>query len=139
MHDASSKEIEKFIRKSGYQIRGKNQKESIVINIDGQDHLSCIEADYTVSKDKKDYVVVVRRAEFDPIDPQFRKSLIELTRVFSPHAVLLLDMERKKIEQVRFRFPREKSIDAFFNFLISLFIILAVIGIIWILVQIKLL
>ncbi|MGB9613537.1 MAG: hypothetical protein ACPL4K_05130, partial [Candidatus Margulisiibacteriota bacterium] len=53
----SSKEIEKLLRRSGFQILGKNQKESIIIQIDGKDHLGTLEADYTVKKGKKNFVV----------------------------------------------------------------------------------
>ena len=136
----SSKEIEKLLRRSGFQILGKNQKESIIIQIDGKDHLGTLEADYTVKKGKKNFVVVVRKGEgvFDPTEPVFRRKLMEYNRVFNLHSILLVDPESEEIQQVSFKFPKERGIDFYIQFVVALFIVSLVIAIIWLMVQVRL-
>ncbi|MDD5594214.1 MAG: hypothetical protein PHG97_05705, partial [Candidatus Margulisbacteria bacterium] len=56
----SKNEIESFLRRRGYQILGKNQKEIVVVRVDGKDHLGDLVGEYTVGKNKKSYVVVVK-------------------------------------------------------------------------------
>lgn len=133
-------EIEKLLKKSGFQILGKNQKETVIVRVDGKDHLGSLEAEYTVRKDGKSYVVVAKRGEgnFDPTEPALRRALIEYDRVFGLNGVLLVDPEEGKIHKVSFKFPRERGIDFYFQFFIALFIIAAVIGIIWLMATIKL-
>lgn len=136
----SEKNAEGILRKAGFTILGKRLKETIITNVDGKDHLGYLEADYTVSKNKRKYVVVVHTGEGSPDanEPNFRRTLLEYTRVFSSHDLLVLDLNRGEIHSINFRFPHERNLDFFFRFLIGLFIILLVIGIIWLLVTVKL-
>jgi hypothetical protein len=136
----SESEAEGLLQKAGYQILGKRQKETVIARIDGKDHFGYIEADYTVRKNKRKYVAVVHSGEGepDPNEPSYRRRLLEYDRVFSPEALLVLDLNQGEIHEVSFSFPRERGIDFFFRFLIALFIILMVVGIIWLLVQLRL-
>lgn len=131
---------ENLLRKAGYQILGKNQKESVLVRVDGKDHLGSLEAEYTVRKGGKSYVVVVKRGEgvFDPTEPIFRRKLIEYDRAFGLKGILLVDPEEGEIHEVSFKFPRERGIDFYFQFFIALFIIFVLIGIIWLMVQARL-
>lgn len=133
-------EVEKTLKKAGYQILGKNQREIVITRIDGKDHLGNLAAEYTVRKDNKNYVVVAKRGEgsFEPTEPALRRSLIEYDRVFGLNGILLVDPEKKEIREVSFKFPRERGIDFYFQLFIALFIIAIVIGIIWLMVTIKL-
>lgn len=133
-------EVEKLLRRSGYQILGKNQKEIIIAYIDGKDHLGDLAAEYTVRKAGKSYVVVTKsgEGEFDPTEPALRRRLIEYDRTFGLNGVLIVDPQEGKIHEVRFKFPRERGIDFYFQFIIALFILLVVIGIIWLMVNLKL-
>lgn len=136
----SEKEVEGFLQRAGYEILGKKQRETVITNIDGKDRFGYIEADYTVRKGRKKYVVVVQSGveAVDPNEPMLRRKLLEHDHVFSPDALLVLDLSRGEIHEVSFRFPRERSLDFFFRFLIALFIILTIVGIIWMLVQLHL-
>ncbi|OGB89849.1 hypothetical protein A2625_05305 [candidate division WOR-1 bacterium RIFCSPHIGHO2_01_FULL_53_15] len=133
-------EVENLLRRRGYQILGKNQKESILVNVDGQDHLSSLEAEYTVERSGKKFVVVVKRGEgsFDPTEPGFRRKLIEYARAFGLNGILLVDPEAEEIHTVSFKFPRERGLDFYFQFFSALFIIAIVVGIIYLMVQVKL-
>lgn len=132
---------ENFLRQVGYQILGKRQKGAIITCIDGKDHLGSLEAEYTARKDGKNYVVIVRggEGEWDPAEPALRRRLLEYDRVFGLNGVLLVDPSEGTIHAVNFKFPRERGIDFYFQFLGALFLILLIIGIIWLLVKVKLL
>ncbi|KPJ67601.1 hypothetical protein AMJ44_07205 [candidate division WOR-1 bacterium DG_54_3] len=136
----SEKEVEEFLKRSGFEILGKRQKETVITRVDGKDRFGYIEADYTVRKGRKKYVVVVQSGleASDPNEPMLRRKLLEFDHVFHPHALLVVDLSRGEIHEVNFRFPYERNIDFFFRFLIALFIIAMVIGIIWMLVQLRL-
>ncbi|MEE8637874.1 MAG: hypothetical protein V3T21_02400 [Candidatus Margulisiibacteriota bacterium] len=136
----SEKEVEGFLQRAGYQILGKRQRETVITNVDGKDRFGYLEADYTVRRGKKKYVVVVQSGEgsSDPNEPLLRRKLLEYDHVFSPNALLVLDLSRGEIHEVNFRFPYERNIDFFFRFLIALFIVLMIVGIIWMLVQLRL-
>lgn len=136
----SEKKAEKLLMKSGFQILGKNQKESIIIQVDGKDHLGVLEADYIVTRENKKYVAIVKSGEgvFDPTEPTLRRKLIEYYRVFSPSGILLVDINSDEIQMIKFRFPRERGVDFYFQFVTALFIVFLVIGIIWLMIQIKL-
>ncbi|MFH1542231.1 MAG: hypothetical protein ABIE84_03980 [bacterium] len=136
----SEQDAERLLKESGFTILGKNQRESIVTVVDGKDHYGFLEADYTVQKGRDKFVVVVHTGEgtSDPNEPLVRRKLLEYARVFSGHIVLVLDLNSGEIHQVRFRFPHERNIDFFFQFLLGVFIISGVIGIIWVLAQLHL-
>lgn len=133
-------DAEHLLKKSGFQILGKNQKEAVIVRVDDKDHLGSLEAEFTVAKEGKKYVVVVKSGEgsFDSTEPVLRRKLIEYDRIFGLHGILLIDPESGEIHRVSFKFPRERGLDFYFQFIIALFLILLVIGIIWLLVRIRL-
>lgn len=136
----SEKEAENLLRKAGYQILGKKQKETIITIIDGKEHFGYVETDYLARKNRRKYAVLVHVGEGspDPNEPTQRRRILELHRVFSRDGVLVLDPNQGRVHSVDFRFPREWNMDKMFHSLIGLFIILGVIGIIWMLAAIKL-
>jgi hypothetical protein len=136
----SEKDAEALLRKAGYQIMGKRQRETVMTRINGQERFGYLEVDYTVRRDKKNFAVLVHGGEGspDPNEPNLRRRLLECDRVFHPHALLVLDLGKGEVHEVSFHFPHERNIDFFFRFLIGMFIIVMVIGMIWMLVTLKL-
>ncbi|MFH1576186.1 MAG: hypothetical protein ABID35_01435 [Candidatus Margulisiibacteriota bacterium] len=136
----SEKEAESLLRRAGFQILGKKRRETVITVIDGKDHFGYLEADYIVRKNRRKYAVAVHIGEGspDPNEPSLRRRLLEYDRGFALDGQLVLDLNRGEIHTVRFKFPREWNIDAFFRLLIAVFIIFLVIGIIWVLVTLKL-
>ncbi|MFC1568148.1 hypothetical protein ACFL37_00435 [Candidatus Margulisiibacteriota bacterium] len=136
----SEKDAEALLKNAGYQIQGKRQRETVMTRINGQERFGYLEADYTVRCDKKNYAVLVYAGEGspDPNEPNLRRRLLECDRVFHPHALLVLDLGKGEIHEVSFHFPHERNIDFFFRFLIGMFIVMMVIGIIWVLASLKL-
>lgn len=137
---SAKNEIESALRRYGYRILGKNQRELAITLVDGREAMGDLAAEYTAEKKGKKYVVCAVRGEGekDPTEPALRRRLIEYDRVFGLHGVLLVDAEKGEVHEVRFKFPRERGIDFYFQFFIALFIIALVIGIIWLMVAVKL-
>jgi hypothetical protein len=132
--------LQKLLKNHGYQILSKNQKESVLVNIDGKTHLGTLEAEYTVRKNGKSFVVVVENSSeaIDPGDPALRRKILEYDRFFGLDGVLLVNPQREEMHAVSPKFPRERNFDYYFQFFSALFIMALVIGIIWMLVHIKL-
>ncbi|MFH1387542.1 MAG: hypothetical protein ABIH50_07745 [bacterium] len=133
-------EAEKLLKKNGYEILSRNKKESVVIHYNGKDHFSSLEADYVARKAKQRFVVFEKKGEgsIDPTEPALRRKLIELERVFGLNGILLVDPEEGEIEPVTFKFPKDRGLDFYFQFLAALCIIGIVIGIIWLMAWVKL-
>lgn len=136
----SSQEVESLLFKSGYTIVTKQPKASILTTIDNKEHLGTLETDYIVQKEKEKFVVMVKTGQEagDPLDPIFRRRLIELQAAYGTKAVLLVDPNEGSVHSVSFRYIREKSLDAFFRVLLGVFIVGVIIGIIWMMVQLHL-
>ncbi len=137
----SRAELENFLRKRGCQILGRDQKEAVIVKVDGREHLGELVADYTVQHGKRKFVVMVKRelGDPDPTEPALRRRLIELDRVFGLDGVLIADPAEGSLADVHFKFPRERGFDFYFQFLTALFIIAFVIAIIWLMVSVRLL
>ena len=124
----------------GYKIVGQNQRASIIVRLDGQEHLGELTVEYLAEKNGQRYLVWSVRGdgEKDPTDPALRRRLVEYSRAFSLGRILLVNAEAGEISEVGFAFPRERGLDFYFQFLTGLFIVGAVIGIIWLMVAVKL-
>lgn len=136
----SPQAVESLLFKAGYLIVAKQPKASIITEVDGKEHLGTLEADYLVAKGKEKDMVFVKTGQvaLDPLEPIFRRRLVELQTVFGTEALLLVDPEAGSIQEIAFRFPRERSIDGLFRVLLGVFIVFVIIGIIWMLVQLRL-
>jgi len=130
------KEAEALLGKHGFRILKKKPRMTIATQLDDKEHFGYLEADYIVERNKRRYLVVVSKD--DAADPVFRGKLLEASYVFSQKNILLLDMESKSTHTVAFKFHRETSFDDVFRALIIVFIVLGIIGIIWLLLAAKL-
>ncbi len=136
----SEKDTEKLLRKAGFQIKSKKERKTVMTVVDGKEHIGYVEADYIVTRKKRTYVVLVHSGvgEVDPNEPNYRRHLLEHDRIFKPNALLVVDLTKGRLHTVQFRFPHEYSIDFLFRFLIAVFMISMIIGIIWMLAALKL-
>lgn len=128
---------ERTLKKAGYRILARNQKGSIIINFRGKTHLSTIEAEMLVRKNKKEYVVITQ-AGADPTDPALLRRMVEYEKVFGACGILLVDPNAKEVEEVYLKYPRESGLDFYLQFFGALFIIGLVLAIIWLMVSVKL-
>ena len=136
----SERDAEALLQRTGYQIVGRQERRTIMTNVNGKDRFGYLEADYIVTKRNRRFVVLVKTGEgiSDPNEPSLRRRLLEYDHVFSPDALLFIDLDNGQIYRVFFNFPSERNIDFFFFSLIALFIILIIIGIIWLMAQMHL-
>ena len=133
-------EVEKLLKKNGFQVLGKKVKGSVIVRFDGRDHYGELEAEYTVRKNGKEYAVLTRSGEndLDPTEPALRRRLIEYDRLFGLKGILIVDQQEGEIHEISFKYPRERGLDFYFQFIVAVFIVFAVIGIIWLMAYIKL-
>lgn len=133
-----SNEAERILLRAGFKILDKNKSAPILTIINGKSHLGKVTADFMVEKDKKIYAVHLRSdLAVDLTEPANRQKLIEQDYVFQPDGLLLLDLNQKQLHEVYFEVPKPER-ENFFTLFIALFIILVIIGIIWLLLQLRL-
>lgn len=134
----SEEEAVRLLENNSYKVLEKQKQAPIITRIDGKSHLGHIMADFLVEKDNKKYAVKVRTGEgADPHDPVVRRQLIEYDYVYKPIRLLFLDMNAGEIHEISFDLPRPER-ETFFFIFMAVFVILIIIGIIWLLIQLKL-
>jgi hypothetical protein len=138
--NSENKEAETILKRAGFELRDRQVKRTVITTVNGQDRVGYVIADYLVRKEKKNFAVVLHSTaeELEPNEANTRRRLIELERAFPSAKMLVLDMKNGSLNTVSFRFPREWGIDGLFNLLIALFIVAAIIGIIWMLATLRL-
>lgn len=136
----AEKEAEELLKRNGFEILGKQARENVITYVDGKSHLSYVQADYRVKRKGKIYIAEVKCGEIppDPTEPATRRQLLEYDYVFRPDGLLLVDMNEKRIHEVGFKFPKERDLGFYFQFIIALLVIASVTGIIWLMVWLKL-
>lgn len=131
-------DLEKLLKKAGFEIESKNPRASVITNINGQDHYGEIKADYLVSQGKKKYVVMIKGLEpFEPNEPAMRRRLLEFHHGFNSQGIVVLDPNQEQLDLVKFSFPHERNLDFFMSFFTAMLAILAIIGIIWLLAHLR--
>ena len=134
-------EAEDVLKKAGFNIIKRQVRGSMLINIDGREHLGVSQADFLAQRDRRCFLVLAKGGNFsvDPTNPSLRRELLESYYVFRPEGLLLLDMNDKSIHEIGFKFLSQKNLfEKVIQGLIVIFIITVVIGIIWLMVYLKL-
>ena len=134
----ASAEAEHFLENNGFKIIDKQKASPTIVYINGKSHLCSTVADYIVEKENRKFAVKVETSQIvDPLDPVIYRKLIEFQNTYPNHGILLFDLHNKELNEIKITFPKPDQ-DIFFKFLISLFVILAVMGIIFLFSQLKL-
>lgn len=101
----------KFLRSRGYKILASQLREDVIIYVDGEPEKSIVRADYLVRRGWKLYVVEVKSGQQGNAKlPAIRRQLLEYHMVYQPDGILLLDMEHKNLQEIRFSYTNGKSI-----------------------------
>lgn len=138
---SKNEEEEAYLAKSGFKVLARKPKAMVISKVDGKDHLGKLEADYLVSRDNHQYIVVVQHGEgaLDPSDPIVRRRLVEFDRAFNYHGLVFFNPHESQLHIINYRFVREKGwLDLFFQFLMFGLAIAVVAGMIWLMIYIKL-
>lgn len=100
----------KFLRHRGYKILAAQLQETIVVYVDGKPEKSTVRADFLVRKGWKKYIVEVKSGQQGTVRlPNVRRQLLEYKLVYQPDGILLLDMENRALQEIRFAYPRRNS------------------------------
>ena len=101
----------KFLRSHGYKILASQLREDVIIYVDGEAEKSIVRADYLVRRGWKLYVVEVKSGQQGNAKlPAIRRQLLEYHMVYQPDGILLLDMEHKNLQEIRFAYGDGKSL-----------------------------
>lgn len=108
--EIAEKNAVKFLRHRGYKILAAQLQETIVVYVDGQPEKSTVRADFLVRKGWKKYIVEVKSGQQGTVKlPNVRRQLLEYKLVYQPDGILLLDMEHRNLQEIRFAYPRRSS------------------------------
>ena len=104
---ANAKKAEKeavyLLSNHGYRIISMQEKRNIITYIDGKPYPSYVKVDLIVQKKGKRYIVEVKTGQQTKATTALvRRQLLEYYLVFNPEGIILLDMDRKKIQTIEF-------------------------------------
>lgn len=107
--EIAEKNAVKFLRHRGYRILAAQLQETIVVYVDGIPQKSTVRADFLVRRGWKTYIVEVKSGQQGTVRlPHVRRQLLEYKLVYQPDGILLLDMEHRDLQEIRFAYPRRK-------------------------------
>jgi hypothetical protein len=101
---AGEKRAVRLLRRHGFRVLGEQVPASFVIEVDGRPHEVALRADLLVTRAGKRYVAEVKTGAQAP-RPEHRatrRQLLEYRVAYAAEGVLLVDMERGAVHEVRF-------------------------------------
>lgn len=92
-----------LLEKWGYHVLAVQLRETVTISVDNKPHECPIRADLLVRKGFKRYIVEVKTGnQTQATLPNVRRQLLEYYLVYRPDGMLLLDMEKEKLKEIKF-------------------------------------
>jgi len=96
-----------FLNNEGYKIVDIQQKQPIVLYIDGKPYSSYVQVDFIVKKNRKKYIVEVKTGKKTRATTALvRRQLLEYYLVFNPQGILLLDMDKGTLKRIEFEWGK---------------------------------
>lgn len=121
----------KFLRHRGYKILAAQLEETITVYVDGEPKKSKVRADFLVRKGFKKYIVEVKSGQQGTVRlPNVRRQLLEYKLVYKPDGVLLLDMEHRNLQEIKFTYKKPRYYALFYYGLTCLLTALLVYGLV---------
>ena len=102
--DVMDDKARKILEHLGFSVENDYAKHTMRVFQDGQPLDLPVQPDIIVSKGGKSYVVdIMQKNEMSQVsDPKTRRQLLEYFVAYKPDGVLLMDMENKRIHDIRF-------------------------------------
>lgn len=92
-----------LLKRYGYRVVDGQCQGQVRYYVDGQAQESRVRCDAIAEKWGRLYVVEIKTGDQAKVTlPQVRRQLLEYDRVFKPHGLLFVDMEREKVQEVHF-------------------------------------
>jgi len=99
----------RLLTAAGYEIVGSQVEHSYDLWLDGQAQTVGLRADYLAERDGCRYVVEVKTGTACDIrSAATRRQLLEYDHAFDAEGLVLADMQKRLLRQVRFRSPRAR-------------------------------
>lgn len=101
--DVSDQKAREILEQLGFTLEPEYARQNIRVFQDGNPIDLPVRPDLIVSKGGKSYVVNVKDAQGDQLSqPDKRRALLEYYVTYRPNGILLMDMENRRIHDVRF-------------------------------------
>jgi Holliday junction resolvase-like predicted endonuclease len=125
----AEKQAEKWLKRNGFQIIGKQQSRPLIIKTGNTSHHYLIRTDFLVKKGGYKYVVEVKsgRKNSKITNRETRRQLLEYFLAYQTYGIILFDMDSKTFSEVKFLLPYFHSrwvINAIYFFLGALSVML---------------
>ncbi|MGC8777165.1 MAG: hypothetical protein ACP5Q4_00605 [Candidatus Caldatribacteriaceae bacterium] len=106
-HEAERKAAQ-FLEQNGYRVVGEQVEKDAFVQVNSRKVPYRVRADYLLRKGNKTYVAEVKTGNqaTSILQPPTRRQLLEYYLVYRPRAVLLIDGEEGKIEEIVFPYRR---------------------------------
>jgi len=105
------REARRVLSRSGYQVDRRRVRRRVWLEVDGREEGFVVEADYLVRGLRDELLVAEVKTGARAPDPTYtptRRQLLEYDLAFAEaEGLLLVDMEREKVETIRFPSPEE--------------------------------
>lgn len=98
----------KLLKKNGYEVIETQKRALLTMTVDENPSENWVQADLIVKKGRKKYVAEVKTGEIAQriTSSAIRRQLLEYYLVYRPKGILLVDMERERIREVRFTYAK---------------------------------
>ena len=98
---------ERLLRRNGFRILARQVAKRFAIQVDGDDHMVELRADLLCSRGGRRYIAEVKTGKQAPdiSTTSTRRQLLEYRMAYDVDGVLLVDMQNKRIQRIRFPLP----------------------------------
>ncbi len=103
----AEKNAEKWLKRNGFQIIGKQQSRPLIIKTGNTSHRYLIRTDFLVKKGGNKFVVEVKsgRKNSKITNRETRRQLLEYFLAYQTYGIILFDMDSKNFSEVKFLLP----------------------------------
>ena len=100
----AERDAEQVLRRAGYRVTGRQVPVEWSMEVDGRPRRLSLRVDFIVQRWGRSYVAEVKSGSLvvRPDHPATRRQLLEYRLACPVDGVLLVDMERRKVHEVRF-------------------------------------
>ncbi len=113
-----------ILQDAGYQVRKRHKQRRVSMFVDGRKVSFDISPDAFAMKDNRNYLVKVRRGgpENDVTHPEIRRELIEDFHNFPVDGILLVNLDRYNVNNIRFTYKALRKTKYFFMIIMAFFL-----------------
>jgi len=126
----SEKQAVILLERHGFRITDIQKTKTYTLFVDNKPHEAMVRADMIAKKNNKTYVVEVKSGKKAPSPRSIatRRQLLEYYLAYRPDGLLLVDMEKEKIRQIRYSFIDKSTVLKHMLWFVVIFFLGAIVG-----------